>query len=156
MQADAVLIFRLRKGLLGDITVLLHADDERAAVEGGGMDAEAGGHLPGADALPPGASATQRNRLFSQAMSVMEVVQQQHEQDLLQLGELENAKRVINTTKATALLATQRAEEKKVFKHMDEASRIWLRFALLKIAAGVASMTDLKSTSRGRPRVSEA
>ena len=64
MQADAVLIFRLRKGLLGDITELLHADDECSAGERDGMDAEAGGHLAGADALPPGGSATRRNRFF--------------------------------------------------------------------------------------------
>ena len=57
VQADAVLIFRLRKGLLGDVTELLHADDECSAGERDGMDAEAGGHLAGADALPPGASA---------------------------------------------------------------------------------------------------
>eukprot|EP00904_Undaria_pinnatifida_P008389 jgi/Undpi1/4680/HiC_scaffold_18.g08034.m1 len=146
VQADAVLIFRLRKGLLGDITELLHADDECSAGERDGMDAEAGGHLAGADALPPGASATQRNRLFSQAMSVMEVVQQQRDRDLLQLGELEDAKRVADTTKATASLATQKTVEAKVFKHMDEASRIRLRFSLLEIAAGVASMTGLKNT----------
>eukprot|EP00904_Undaria_pinnatifida_P009801 jgi/Undpi1/5951/HiC_scaffold_2.g01225.m1 len=77
------------------------------------MDAEAGGHLAGADALPPGASATQRNRLFSQAMSVMEVVQQQRDRDLLQLGELEDAKRVADTTEATPSLATQKTVEAK-------------------------------------------
>ena len=63
VQAYAVLILRLRKGMLGDITELLHADDECSAGERDGMDAEAGGHLAGADALPPGASATQRDRL---------------------------------------------------------------------------------------------
>ena len=133
VQADAVFIFRLRKGLLGDITELLHADDECAAGEGGGMDAEAGGHLAGTDALPPGASATQRNRLFSQAMSVMEVVQQQRDRDLLQLGELENAKRVADNTEATASLASQKAVEAKVFQHMDEASRIRLRFRFWRL-----------------------
>ena len=133
VRADAGFIFRLRKGLLGDITELLHADDECAAGEGGGMDAEAGGHLAGADALRPGASATQRNRLFSQAMSVMEVVQQQRDRDLLQLGELENAKRVADNTEATASLASQKAVEAKVFQHMDEASRIRLRFRFWRL-----------------------
>ena len=112
------------------------------------MDAEAGGHLAGADALPPGGSATQRYQLFSQAMSVMEVVQQQRDRDLLQLGELEDAKRVADNTEATASLAAQKTVESKVLKHMDEASRIRLRFSLLEIAAGVASMTDLTYKSR--------
>ena len=49
-------------------------------------------------------------RLFSQAMSViMEVVQQQRDRDLLQLGELEDAKRLADNTKATASLVTQKA-----------------------------------------------
>ena len=48
VQADAVFIFRLRKGLQGDIIELLHANDECAAGEGGGMNAVAGGHLAGA------------------------------------------------------------------------------------------------------------
>ena len=91
MQADAVLISRLRKYPLGGITELLHADDECAAGEGGGMNAEAGVHLAGVDALPPGASATQRNRLLCETMSIMEVVQQQRDRDLLQLSELEDA-----------------------------------------------------------------
>ena len=143
VQADAVFIFRYRKGLLGDITVLLHADDECAAGAGGGMNAEAGGHLAGTDALLPGASATQRNLFVSQAMSVMEVVQQQRDRDLLQLGVLDDAKRIADNTEATASLSTQKAVEAKVFKHMDEASRIRLRSSLLEIAAGVASMTDL-------------
>ena len=107
------------------------------------MNAEAGEHLAGADALPPGASATQRNRLFSETMSIMEVVQEQRDRDLLQLSELEDAKRVTDNTEATASLATQKAVEAKVFKHMDEASRIRLRFSLLEIAEGVASMMDL-------------
>ena len=68
VHSDAVRIFRLRKGLFGDIIELLHADDECAAGEGGDKEAEAGGHLTGADALPPGGSATQHHRLFSLAM----------------------------------------------------------------------------------------
>ena len=56
-------------------------------------------------------------RLFSQAMSViMEVVQQQRDRDLLQLGELEDAKRLADNTKATASLVAQKAVEAKVFK----------------------------------------
>eukprot|EP00904_Undaria_pinnatifida_P008635 jgi/Undpi1/4901/HiC_scaffold_19.g08253.m1 len=107
------------------------------------MNAEAGGHLAGTDALLPGASATQRNLFVSQAMSVIEVVQQQRDRDLLQLGVLDDAKRIADNTEATASLSTQKAVEAKVFKHMDEASRIRLRSSLLEIAAGVASMTDL-------------
>ena len=64
-------------------------------------------------------------------MSVMEVVQQQCDRDPLQSGELEYVKQVADTTEATASLATQKAVKAKVFKHMDEASRIRLRFSLL-------------------------
>ena len=66
-------------------------------------------------------------------MSVMEVVQQQRDRDLLQLGELENAKRVPDNTEATASLASQKAVEAKVFQHMDEASRIRLRFRFWRL-----------------------
>ena len=76
-------------------------------------------------------------------MSVMEVVQQQRYRDLLQPGELDEAKRVADNTEATVSLATQKAVDAKVFQHMDEASRIRLQFSLPEIAAGVASMTDL-------------
>ena len=143
VQADAVFIFRLWKGLLGDIIELLHADDECAAGEGGCMNAEASGHLAGADALMPGASATQPNCFFSQAMSVTEVVQQQRDRDILQLRELDNGKRVADNKEATASLATHKAVEAKVFKHVDEVSRIRLRFSLLEITACVAPTTDL-------------
>ena len=64
-------------------------------------------------------------------MSVMDVVQQQRDRDLLQLGELEDAKRVADNAEATASLAIRKTVEAKVFKRMDEASRIRLRFSIL-------------------------
>ncbi|CAN0498563.1 unnamed protein product, partial [Laminaria digitata] len=79
-----------------------------------GGDAEDGAHPAGADALPPQASATQRNRLFNQAMAVMEVLQQQRDRVVLRLIELENAKRAADDPTATTTRAAQQALEAKI------------------------------------------
>ena len=148
VQMDAQYILRIRKAMLGDIAELLHTDDECAVGEEGGGDAEDGAHPAGADALPPQASATQRNRLFNQAMAVMEVLQQQRDRDVLRLIELEHAKRATDDPAATTTRAAQQALEAKVFKHMDEASLIRLRVSMLEIAESVARVAGVEYKPR--------
>ena len=148
VQVDAKLVLRLRKPLLGEITEVLHADDGCAVGEGGGGDAEVGAHPPGADKLPPEVSATQRNRLYNQAMAVMEVLQQQRDRDLLRLIELESAKRAVDDPTATTTSAAQQALQANVFKHMDEASLIRLRFSLLENTESFACVAGVKCKPR--------
>ena len=86
VKTNADFIFQLRKYLFRNITELLHTADECLVSGGDGGGAEAGEHPTGKDALPLEASSTQRDRLFQQAMAITEVLEQQRDRDLLQLG----------------------------------------------------------------------
>ena len=88
VQTNAAHIFRLPKAVFGNMSELLHIADEGVASGSSGGGAEAGRHPVGEGALPPEASPSQRKRLLSQAMAILEVFERQRDRDLLMLGEI--------------------------------------------------------------------
>ena len=78
------------------------------------------------------------------------VLEEHRDRDLLQLSDYEGAERVFDDPEATATPAAQNNLDEEMWRHLEAASLICLRFTLLEIATRVASITaSLGRISRG-------
>lgn len=59
-------------------------------------------------------------------MAMKEMLEQEHERDLLHLGHLEDGLRAMNDTASKESRGAQKAAEENVWSHMEEASLIRL------------------------------